>query len=148
MWKANFETKTFQGMWQLYAFKVIYCHRRRSLCPNSSKGSKGGNQMWCLNYVETIYSVYIKTGNTLNYLLHKNYKLYRHHIRVILKRNSESLFLPDKYSSLRVTQRNDFFGFLVNVSLTTSASTTLTPGRPLSFSGHKQPVAMNFLCQW
>jgi hypothetical protein len=38
-----------------------------------------------------MYSVYIKSGNTLNYLLHKNYKLYRRHIRVILKRNSESV---------------------------------------------------------
>jgi hypothetical protein len=33
-----------------------------------------------------IYSVYIKGGNTLNYLLHKNYKLYRHHIRVKIGR--------------------------------------------------------------
>jgi hypothetical protein len=41
----------------------------------------------------SFYSVYIKSGNTLNYLLHKNYKLYRHHIHVILKRNSESLFI-------------------------------------------------------
>jgi hypothetical protein len=40
----------------------------------------------------TVYSVYIKSGNTLNYLLHQNYKLYRYHIHVILKRNSESLF--------------------------------------------------------
>jgi hypothetical protein len=91
-----------------------------------------------------MYSVYIKPRNTLNYLLHKNYKLYRHHVRVILKRNSESLFLPDKLSMWDFY----FFGLLVNVSLRRSASSSLTPGRPLFFSGHKQPVVTNFLCQW
>jgi hypothetical protein len=39
-----------------------------------------------------IYSMYIKSRNTLSYLLHKNYKLYRHHIRVILKKDSERFY--------------------------------------------------------
>jgi hypothetical protein len=49
-----------------------------------------------LEYInmKCLYSVYIKSENTLNYLLHKNYKLYRHHIRVILKRNSEIVYVP------------------------------------------------------
>jgi hypothetical protein len=85
----------------------------------------------------SIYSVYIKSGNTLNYLLHKNYKLYGHHIRVILKRNSESFFYLINFRC----GNNEWLGLLVNVSLTRSASSSLTPGCPLFFSGHKQPVA-------
>jgi hypothetical protein len=52
----------------------------------------------------TKYSVYIKPGNTLNYLLHKNYKLYRHHIRVILKRNSESVLKRRRLSQVSIRQ--------------------------------------------
>jgi hypothetical protein len=62
-----------------------------SLCQSRILGHI--RRMW-----EMIYSVYIKSGNTLNYLLHKNYKLYRHHIRVILKRNSESLYVPHTWT--------------------------------------------------
>jgi hypothetical protein len=57
-----------------------------------------------------------------------------------LKRNSESLFLPHKLSMWEKWGTRQ--------TSTRSASSSLTPGRPLFFSGHKQPVATNFLCQW
>jgi hypothetical protein len=39
----------------------------------------------------------------------------------------------------------DFFGVLPNVSLTRWTFSSLTPGRPLLFHGHKQFVFTNFL---
>jgi hypothetical protein len=38
-------------------------------------------------------ATYSLRTTALNYLLHKNYKLYRYHIRLILMRKSESLYV-------------------------------------------------------
>jgi hypothetical protein len=50
-------------------------------------------------------------------------------------------------SSSRDALRTDFFGLLPNVSLTRWTFSSLTPGRPLLFRRHKQPVVTNLLCQ-
>jgi hypothetical protein len=73
---------------------------------------------------QLIYSVYIKSGNTLNYLLHKNYKLNRHHIRVILKINSESLFLPNSTHWFLRTPR-ECLSYTLRILFTHTGTSTL-----------------------
>jgi hypothetical protein len=70
-----------------------------------------------------------------------------HHLHACRLSCAHLRTLCDVHGLCTSALRIDFFGILPNVSLTRWTFSSLTPGRPLLFRGHKQPVVTNFLCQ-